>query len=72
MKAKLERIRELRLERSLTQQDLAKYLGISQQVYSNYERGTRSVALPQLVDLCEFYKVSSDYMLGLTDFPRYK
>ena len=72
MKLKLTRMRELRLERHLTQQDVAKYLGISQQVYSNYERGARSLSLPQFVDLCEFYNVSSDYMLGLTNLPRYE
>lgn len=60
-----ERIRELRLDRDLTQQQLADYLGTRQEYYSKYELGKRQLPIHHLKALCEFYNVSSDYILGL-------
>lgn len=66
-------IRELREDRDLKQRDLAAYLHCSQQVYSNYELGQRDIPTAVLIRLCEFYQVSADYLLGLTQNPaRYK
>lgn len=63
----LSRIRELREERGLTQQEVAEELGITQQVYSNYERGARMIPVLHFVALCQFYNVTCDYMLHLSD-----
>ena len=64
------RIRELREDRDLKQKDLSKILNCSQQVYSNYELGQRDIPTEILIRLSEFYKVSVDYLLGLTDNPK--
>lgn len=62
-----ERIRSLREDRDLTQTDIANLLNTSQTVYSRYERNERSLPIEMLYELCEFYNVSADYILGRTD-----
>ncbi len=66
------RIRDLREDRDLKQRELAEYLNCSQQVYSNYELGQRDIPSETLIRLSRFYRVSVDYILGLTDDPRPK
>ncbi len=61
------RIRDLREDSDLTQTELAKYLKCSQECYSFYENGKRDIPTDVLVRLAEFYKTSTDYILGLTD-----
>lgn len=65
MKSYYERLRDLREDRDLTQADIAKVLNTTQQVYSRYENGQNQIPVHHLVKLCQFYKVSSDYILGL-------
>ena len=67
-----KRIRDLREDKDLTQKDLAKILNCSQQVYSNYELGQRDVPTDILIKLSEFYKVSTDYILGISNNPSKK
>ena len=62
-------LKELREKEKITQSELAKELGISQNTYSQYETGARQPSLEMLVKLAEFYFVSTDYILGLTDKP---
>ena len=57
-------IRDLREDRDLKQKTVAEYLGISQQTYSNYENGRRDIPLWAVLKLSEYYKVSTDYLLG--------
>ena len=64
------RIRDLREDRDLTQKEMAKVLNCSQQAYSNYELGQRDIHTDILIKLSSFYKVSIDYLLGLTDDPK--
>ena len=59
------RIRDLREDRDLTQQDVANILGTSQTMYARYERGANELPVRHLVKLCEYYQVSADYVLGL-------
>ena len=63
------RIRDLREDRDLKQRDLSDYLHCSQQVYSNYELGQRDIPTAVLIALSKYYRVSVDYLLGLTDNP---
>lgn len=63
------RIRDLREDNDMTQKQIAKELNCSQQVYSNYELGQRDIPTDVLIKLSLFYKVSTDYILGLTDNP---
>ena len=61
------RIRDLREDCDLTQKQLAEVLHCSQQVYSNYELGQRDIPTDILIKLSRFYKVTTDYILGLSD-----
>lgn len=63
------RIRNLWEDHDLRQKELAAYLNCSQQVYSNYELGQRDLPTEILIRLAAFYRVSTDYLLGLTDDP---
>jgi len=58
------RIKELRLERGLSQQSLADKLGVNKQTISQYERGVREPGFETLLALCDFFNVSTDYLLG--------
>ena len=61
------RIRDLREDNNLTQEEVATYLHIKQNTYSQYENEQRQLPLPCLIALARFYKTSTDYILGLTD-----
>ncbi len=57
-------IRGLREDHDLKQKTVAEYLGVSQQTYSNYENGRRDIPLWAVLKLSQYYKVSTDYLLG--------
>ncbi len=61
------RIRNLREDKDLYQKFVANILGISQQYYSEYENGKRPIPIVHLIKLAQFYNVSLDYLVGLTD-----
>lgn len=61
----VKRIRDLREDRDLTQQQVAQVLGTSQTMYARYERGANELPIRHLMTLCRFYGVSADYILGL-------
>ena len=67
MRVLYERIRNLREDRDLKQEDLARLLNCTQACYSNYENGRRDVPSEVWAKLAEFYGVSVDYLLGLTN-----
>lgn len=62
-----ERIKALREDADITQQQMALLLNVAQNTYSQYETGKREVPISLLIQICEFFHVSSDYILGLTD-----
>lgn len=62
------RLKELRLEKGYTQQALAEKLNIKQQSYIRYEYGTGEPSLDTLKKLAVILEVSSDYLLGLSDY----
>lgn len=62
-----ERIKELREDRDKTQKEIAEYLNISQNTYSQYERDRRGISVEVIIKLANYYDVSADYILGLTD-----
>ena len=64
------RIRDLREDKDLTQKDIAEYLHVKQNTYSQYENGQRQLPIDFLIALARFYKTSTDYILGLTDEKR--
>ena len=61
------RIKDLREDHDLTQKELAEYLHIKQNTYSQYENGQRQLPLDCLIALAKYYKTSTDYILGLTN-----
>ncbi|MBO5286791.1 MAG: helix-turn-helix transcriptional regulator [Clostridia bacterium] len=61
------RLRDLREDNDLTQMQVAEYLHIKQNTYSQYENGLRQLPLDFLIALAKLYKTSTDYILGLTD-----
>jgi len=65
-----QRIRDLREDRDLTQQNIADYLQCSQRIYSNYERGDVDIPTSVLIKLAHFHGTSVDYLLGLVDDPK--
>ena len=60
-----ERMRALREDRDLTQREVALVINKSQQGYSHIEDGRAELKIDDLIKLCKFYKVSSDYFIGL-------
>jgi transcriptional regulator with XRE-family HTH domain len=61
------RLRDLREDADLTQNDPADYLHIKKNTYSQYENGQRQLPIPLLIALAEYYHTSTDYILRLTD-----
>ncbi|MEE1124872.1 MAG: helix-turn-helix transcriptional regulator [Acutalibacteraceae bacterium] len=65
-----KRLYDLRTDNDLLQEDIAKVLGITKQAYGRYEKGTRKLSIEDLKKLCEFYNVSADYIIGLTNITK--
>ncbi len=61
------RLRDLREDRDLSQEQIANFLGMKQPQYSRYERGTRDLPTDVLIRLAKYYNTSTDYILGLTN-----
>ena len=64
-----KRIRLLREERAKNQSEIAKVLGKSQQGYAHLENDKAKISVDDLITLCKFYDISSDYILGFTNTP---
>ncbi len=62
-----KRLKDLREDKDLFQKDIAKILQISQQYYSEYEKGNRTIPIEYLIILAKYYETSVDYIVGLTD-----
>ena len=62
-----KRLFDLREYKDLSQIKLANYLGITQQTYSLWEKGTKIIPLKHLNNLSNFYEIPMDYIVGLTD-----
>ncbi|QDI92004.1 helix-turn-helix transcriptional regulator [Salicibibacter cibarius] len=64
-----DRLTQLRKANKKTQQDMAPILGITRPAYTAYERGTRNPDYDTLRKIAEYFDVTTDYLLGLTDDP---
>lgn len=62
-----QRMRELREDRDLSQKEVGKIINKSQQGYSHIENGKASLTIEDMLILCKFYNVSTDYFVGLTN-----
>ncbi len=63
----LNRLKEIREDRDLKQEDVAKAIGIRQQQYSEYERGVVLISIEKLNKLADYYNTSVDYLICRTD-----
>ena len=63
-------LRGIREDRDIKQKDIAKYLNVSQNTYSQYETGVISLTADILIKLANYYNVSIDYLLDRTNDPR--
>ena len=66
----MNRIKDLREDRDLSQARIAQVIKTTQQQYSKIELGKSDITGEKLKLLAEFYNISADYILGLTDQPR--
>ena len=64
-----ERLRNIREDRDLTQEQIGAILNKSQQGYNHIETGRAELKIDDLIKLCQFYHLSADYLIGLTDDP---
>ena len=64
------RLRDLREDADMTQTQIAKYLGMSQTGYSKYETGENDVPTQVLIKLAMLYRVTTDYLRGISDKKR--
>lgn len=62
-----KRLKDLRIDNDLTQKELADVFGISQQTLSDYEKGKYDLPNDLLIKYADYFKVSTDYILGRTD-----
>ena len=61
------RLKDLREDADLTQKELAERLHIRQNTYSQYENEQRQIPIKLLIALAQYFQVSTDYLLGLTN-----
>ncbi len=61
------RLKELREDLDIKQKDIAEYLHIKQNTYSQYENEQRQLPIDVLIKLAKYYNVSTDYILGISD-----
>ena len=61
------RLKDLREDKDLKQEEVANLLGISQTNYSKYELGKINIPINSLIVLADFYDTSIDYLLGITN-----
>lgn len=61
------RLKEIREDSDINQKEIADYLHIKQNTYSQYENGQRQIPIDMLIQLAKFYNTSVDYLLGLTN-----
>ncbi len=63
-----QRLRELRIEKELTQTQLATFVCSSQRNISKYENETLDLSTDMLIKICDFFDVPADYILGRIDY----
>ena len=64
-----QRLREIRIKNHETQQDLTDFLGAAKNSVSEIENGKRTTTAEKIALICAHYRISADYLLGLSDDP---
>ncbi len=65
-----ERLKSIREDKDLTQKQVGMIINKSQQGYNHIETGRAELKIDDLIALCKFYNLSSDYIIGLSDEPK--
>ena len=68
----IKRLYDLRTDNDLRQEDVANYLKITKQAYGMYQNVKRNLPIEHLIKLSEFYNVSTDFILNITNNPEIK
>lgn len=63
------RLADIRVDRDLTQKEIAEMLHMDVEVYRRYEKGIREIPVWAAIRLADYYETSTDYLLGRTDNP---
>ena len=63
----LKRLKDLRTDHDLTQENIADILKCHREVYRRYESGIRTLPIDYLIEIAKYYNTSTDYLLELTD-----
>lgn len=63
-----DRLKLLWKQKAVSQKTVAEAIGVTLSAYSNYEQGIREPNLQILINLCKYYEVSADYLLGIDDY----
>ena len=64
-----ERLKALRLQNEFSQKKISEGIGISETQYQKYEYGKTKPNYEYIIKLCNYFNVSADYLLGLSDDP---
>jgi len=67
-----KRLTAVRKDRGVTRRELAEKLGVTKTQISDIENGKSGTNLERFLQLCQFYRVSADYLLGITDDPTWR
>ena len=67
MNMRFQRLEDLRTDADKTQEEIAEVLNCQREVYRRYEKGIHEIPVWAVIKLAEYYQVSTDYILGLTD-----
>ena len=67
-----DRVRQLRKQAGMKQKELGEILNLSEQAVSSMESGYRSTTIDKFVLLAEYFHVSTDYLVGITDDPAWR
>ncbi len=62
-----QRLEDLRIDADKTQQEIADVLNCKREVYRRYEKGIHEIPVWAVIALAKYYRVSTDYLLGLSD-----
>ena len=65
-----ERLKQLRIDKDITQKQMAEILDMTVTGYQYYEHGKREISIKVLTTLADYFDVSTDYLLGRTDDPK--
>ena len=65
-----QRLKDIREDNDLKQEDIAKLLSTTRQQVSKWENGVQMMGIDKYIILAKFYNLSIDYLVGLTDIPK--